>query len=107
MIRRTHDYDEHTLVTKPDIYLIFIESYGSVLYKRPYYKVAYETLLKRMKEFENKPALPKPLVTGRDLLDAGMKQGPEIGRRLKKAYDLQLNKPSLKKDELLEHTLSA
>lgn len=39
-----YDYSAFTLEHRPDIYLIFIESYGSVLYKRPDYLEQYEKL---------------------------------------------------------------
>ena len=41
--------DEQRLATKPNIYLIFIESYGSVLYARPDYDAAYRALLAQLK----------------------------------------------------------
>ncbi len=43
--RRAYALDALQLVEKPNIYLIFIESYGSVLYRRPDYKLAYTALL--------------------------------------------------------------
>jgi hypothetical protein len=42
---RAYDYSGQKLVRKPDIYLIFVESYGSVLYKRPDWRRDYEALL--------------------------------------------------------------
>lgn len=41
----TYDYARHRLIKKPNIYLIFVESYGSVLYKRPDWRVAYIDML--------------------------------------------------------------
>lgn len=43
-VRRAYDYRGQTLVTKPNVYLIFLESYGSVLYKRPDWLPAYTAL---------------------------------------------------------------
>ena len=42
-----HSYNsaDHRLLHKPNIHLIFVESYGSVLYKRPDYRQAYTALL--------------------------------------------------------------
>ncbi len=37
-----YDHTGQTLLRKPNIYLIFVESYGSVLYKRPDWRDAYE-----------------------------------------------------------------
>ncbi len=40
-----YDYAELRLAKRPNIMLIFVESYGSVLYKRPDYALAYTALL--------------------------------------------------------------
>ncbi len=42
-------YGDYTLPRRPNIYLLFIESYGSVLYKRPDYRIDYSLLLKELK----------------------------------------------------------
>jgi hypothetical protein len=47
-LRQTYDYQGLTLQRKPNIYLIFVESYGSVLYQRPDYKVGYELVLQKL-----------------------------------------------------------
>jgi phosphoglycerol transferase MdoB-like AlkP superfamily enzyme len=39
-----------TLLHKPDIYLIFVESYGSVLYKSPKFQKGYAALLPELEE---------------------------------------------------------
>jgi hypothetical protein len=44
-IQNTYNYADYKLLRKPKIYLIFVESYGSVLYKRPDYLQAYSELL--------------------------------------------------------------
>jgi len=52
-VRAAYNYVNYPLAKKPNIYLIFVESYGSVLYKRPDYRKAYTTLLAGLeKEFE-------------------------------------------------------
>jgi phosphoglycerol transferase MdoB-like AlkP superfamily enzyme len=43
--RTAYNYTGYQLEDKPDIYLIFVESYGSVLYKRPDFLRAYTALL--------------------------------------------------------------
>ncbi len=43
-----YDYSGYDLHERPDIYLIFVESYGSVLYKRDDYREAYTSLLSRL-----------------------------------------------------------
>ncbi len=43
-VRRAYDYRGQKLVTKPNVYLLFVESYGSVLYKRPDYLRDYTAL---------------------------------------------------------------
>lgn len=44
-IRQAYNYNRYDLAERPNIYLIFVESYGSVLYKRDDYQVAYRKLL--------------------------------------------------------------
>src|SRR5690606_9812289 len=44
-IREADNYSRHKLAHKPNIYLIFIESYGSVLYKRPDWREEYLKIL--------------------------------------------------------------
>ena len=44
-----YNYKDHDLLKKPDIYLIFIESYGSVLYKRKHFVGPYTELLTELK----------------------------------------------------------
>ena len=45
-----YDYSQYDLQRKPDVYLIFIESYGSVLYKRPDWRKSYEALLGQLEQ---------------------------------------------------------
>lgn len=47
-LEQVYDYSGHDLLAKPDIYLIFIESYGSILYKEPQLRDAYTKLLEDM-----------------------------------------------------------
>lgn len=49
-IYTAYNYSRHRLVEKPNIYLIFVESYGSVLYKRPDWRAAYIDMLQRAEE---------------------------------------------------------
>ncbi len=52
--RNVYDYSGYRLNQKPDIYFIFIESYGSVLYKRPHFTPPYRALLSELEEtFDN------------------------------------------------------
>ncbi len=48
LIDRTYDFSAHHLADRPNIYLIFVESYGSVLYKRDDYRLAYKKLLNQL-----------------------------------------------------------
>ena len=46
--QETYNYNETTrLLRRPNIYLIFVESYGSVLYKRPHFVDAYKALMQQ------------------------------------------------------------
>lgn len=49
-LRQAYDYRGMALHRKPNIYLIFVESYGSVLYQRPDYRVGYELLLQKLQK---------------------------------------------------------
>lgn len=45
LAQNAYSYTGQKLIRKPNIYLIFVESYGSVLYHRPDYRQAYTALL--------------------------------------------------------------
>ena len=45
----------------------------------------------RLREIPGRVALPAPLVTGADLLEMHVPEGPELGRLLRAVYDAQLN----------------
>ena len=47
-VQTAYDYSAVTLGNHPNIYLIFVESYGSVLYKRPDFRSAYVELASRL-----------------------------------------------------------
>ena len=47
-VQAVYAYPPAVLANPPDVYLIFVESYGSVLYKRPDYRAAYMVLLRRL-----------------------------------------------------------
>jgi hypothetical protein len=49
-IYTTYNYSRHHLGHKPNIYLLFVESYGSVLYKRPDWREAYLDLLQKAED---------------------------------------------------------
>ena len=50
---------------------------------------------------KNEPVLPKPWVTGDDLIACGLKPGPELGRWHKCAYEAQLENRFATREELL------
>jgi hypothetical protein len=49
-IYTTYNYSRHHLAKKPNIYLLFVESYGSVLYKRPDWRSAYIDMLHKAED---------------------------------------------------------
>lgn len=53
-------------------------------------------------EYAAETPLPPPLVTGHDLLALGIPEGPELGRRLRRVYEAQLERPELTREQLLE-----
>ena len=50
----------------------------------------YDFLLRKREEFSNEPLIPPPLITGRDLIAAGLKPGPLFKKLLDSAQALQL-----------------
>ena len=50
----------------------------------------YEFLQAKQEEFSNEPLIPKPFVTGHDLIQLGLKPGPEFKSILEAAENLQL-----------------
>ncbi len=50
----------------------------------------YELLRARQIEFASEPLIPKPLITGRDLMQQGWEPGPAMGRALLAVQTLQL-----------------
>jgi phosphoglycerol transferase MdoB-like AlkP superfamily enzyme len=48
--RRAYAYVNRQMAQTPDIYLIFVESYGSVLYKRADFRASYTALLRELEE---------------------------------------------------------
>ena len=47
-LRHAYDYSQYSLAKQPPIYIIFSESYGTVLYKRTDWWVAYKALTQRL-----------------------------------------------------------
>ncbi len=61
----------------------------------------YEFLLKFREELQNEPVLPKPWITGHDLLARGLPAGPELGRWHRRAYEAQLEGRCASREQLL------
>jgi len=51
----------------------------------------YELLIDKQKEFESEPIIPPPLLTGRDLIVAGLTPGPRFGQILEAVQTAQLD----------------
>lgn len=51
---------------------------------------SYEFLKAKQEEYAGQPIIPKPFLTGNDLINLGVKPGPEMGEILTEAQDLQL-----------------
>jgi len=58
-------------------------------------------------EFEKDDSAVEPKVQGRDLVAAGLKPGPDFGKILKKALELQYSDSGLSKEEILSQVLAA
>ena len=62
---------------------------------------SHEFLRDFAENYEEAPALPDPLVTGRDLIGMGLEPGRELGGWKQAAYDRQLEDPGLDRETLL------
>ena len=60
----------------------------------------YEFLLKFREEFVEEQPLPKPWITGHDLIAMGIPEGPDVGAWHKRAYDAQLEGRFADRDQL-------
>lgn len=49
-LRAAYNFDAQSLQRRPDIFVIFIESYGSVLYKRDDWRIAYGALVDELSQ---------------------------------------------------------
>lgn len=59
----------------------------------------------KLKEFSTEQimtGLPKPIITGKNLIDIGLKPGPQFKEILEKCMDMQLENPNIKVYELYE-----
>ena len=63
---------------------------------------AIDWLQRRARELEVERSQPKPLLSGKDLLERGWKSGPAMGRFLKAAYETQLDGGFTRRPEALK-----
>mgnify|MGYP001362874513 CR=1 FL=1 len=63
----------------------------------------YLLLLDRLSEIGSEPELPRPFITGRDLIAAGLKPGPGFGKILNEITDLQLAGDLKTRDDALAY----
>jgi poly(A) polymerase len=61
----------------------------------------YDFLLAQRAAYQSKPALPPPLIRGRDLIALGHRPGPALGALLRRLYDIQLEEDITSPDLLL------
>ncbi|MBN1270460.1 MAG: CCA tRNA nucleotidyltransferase [Kiritimatiellae bacterium] len=61
----------------------------------------YDYLADYQRKLAAEPVLPPRWVTGRDVLDLGVPEGPQVGQWLERCYDLQLEGGARDRDELL------
>lgn len=61
----------------------------------------YEFLKNKIIEMEKEPVLPPKWITGKDIMNLGIKEGPEIGKWIRVAYDAQLNAEQPDREALL------
>jgi poly(A) polymerase len=61
----------------------------------------YRFLQAVLEELQHEPVLPRPWVTGHDLIRLGLPEGPQVGLWHKRAYDAQLEQRFADRDALL------
>ena len=61
----------------------------------------YEFLVEFRDRLRAEPVLPAPWVTGRDILEMGVPEGPQVGAWRRTAYDAQLDERFPNREELL------
>jgi putative nucleotidyltransferase with HDIG domain len=62
----------------------------------------YDYLLEFQNRMRSEPVLPKPWITGRDILALGIPEGPQVGVWRKQAYEAQLDGTFPNREALLE-----
>lgn len=62
----------------------------------------YYFLLDKIIEFKNEPIIPPPFISGRDLLEMGFKEGPQLGIILREIQDLQLSEKLRNKTDAIK-----
>lgn len=48
LAHQAYDYSAYSLAQRPPVYIIFVESYGTVLYKRPDWRAGFQALTQRL-----------------------------------------------------------
>ncbi|MBE6406156.1 MAG: CCA tRNA nucleotidyltransferase [Lentisphaerae bacterium] len=66
----------------------------------------YLYLLDFLHELNGEPAVPPPLLTGKDMIDLGYKPGPGMGKILKKISDLQLDGVLTSREDAIKYLIS-
>jgi poly(A) polymerase len=59
----------------------------------------HDFLIGQLRELDQKPEIRPPLLTGKDLMEMGMKPGPEMGALLSEIRDRQLQEELLTAEE--------
>lgn len=62
----------------------------------------YDYILEKRAEFESEPLIPKPFLSGADLLERNWEAGPAFGKLLREAQDLQLEGTLASREEALD-----
>jgi poly(A) polymerase len=63
----------------------------------------YYFVAKKLTEFAKEQIKPEPLISGRDIIAAGLKPGPVFGEILSEIYDLQLEEKIVTREDALKH----
>ena len=92
---RMPQFEEHLALHRLDC----LSSHGSL--------ENYDFALRKLQEAPPEQLRPKPLITGRDLIDAGFTPGPKFSTALNKVEDAQLEGRAITRDEALAIAIGA
>lgn len=98
---KVHDGDFRRLSQRVDIDLLYRVAKACAVAQGGESSIAEDWFIERAQELGVEHGPPEPVLLGRHLIEAGHEPGPEMGRRLRWVYELQLEGKVTNLDEAL------